>query len=550
MTWLQLTKAQAAGAGLVSRGYLKELSSQDRLWLLPMALAGAAVGAGSVVFMLLGSYRSLMTAGLATGYPEFLFFNALLVSGLFIFILSIPSALAKVYHSRDADLLFSLPLPPGRIVLSKTALLYGAFLPLHLLFFLPAVYVYLEAVTPEPSFILPVILQSLIAPLAPLVLGMTGASFLSGGSGLSRHRVLVEVSGMAMLTAALVAFQSILSRRMMAGMQGLALDPESLFIRLTTASLKALPPLAWGARSLTGNLASLALSAVFTTALTVVGIRFQSGRISTVLIRHREAAFKTKRRSGGRKAFKPRSPLKTLFFREWSVLSSTSTFLFEAAGEALILPLMLVIFSVMIPREILTLVKDSLDGLGFKGLIIFDLLLAFLSINTISSTSLSREGPSFALSLTLPLSGRQQLRAKLLFHLAVFLPSLVTDIVILTVLLNLPISTLIYLFPGGFAALILNFALTISVDLKNPMLTWTNPQQAMKQNLNTLTGLGLSVATLILTAGIGLGFYFSGFSETISGLITALILFPAAFLFLKRAQRLADRTYSGVIELP
>lgn len=563
MTWLQLTRAQAAGTSVFSKGYLRELSRQDRLWLLPLALAGMAVGVGSVVWMLLQNYRGLFLIGRKTGHPELLFFFSLLASGVFIFILSIPTALSRFYHSRDADLLSSLPVTPRQMVLSKTGLLYLFFLLLHLVFFLPAVYVYLLEAGRGAVVVTAVVLQALAVPLAPLVLGILAAALLAGVSVFSRHRVLFEVLGMLIVVAGLVALQALMSRQLMGDLTagGQAMDPDSFLVRMTTAALAALPPAAWAAKGLTGSPLFLLLSLAFTAAVSTLGLGLLSSRIPGILsnlressgsrrVRRRESSGRaeapSRRRDGGTPT---RTPLAALFSREWAILSSNSSFLFEAIGEAAVLPIILVVFSVVVPGEIIGMAVGFLEDIGLRGLPVFILILMFTSINSISSTSLSREGQLFSLSLTLPLPGRVHLTAKMLFHLVIFLPALAVDIIVLYILLDLGPETLLYLVPGGMGAVLLNFSLTVAVDLKNPMLSWSHPQQAMKQNLNTLIGMGLAFLTVIIAGGAGAGLFLSGISETFAGLAVAAVLIIAALPLTRRAFRLAERSYTGGIEM-
>jgi len=318
MTSLQLAKVQFAGTSILSRGYFKELSRQDRLCLLPMTAAGGAVGIGSMVFILLQNYRALFLVGTHTGHPELLYFFSVLVSSLFIFILSIPLALSKIYHSGDAELLISLPVTPLQFVLSKTVLLYGFSLFIHLVFYLPALYVYLGNTSVQAACFFPSLVQAFSAPLPSL-----------------------------------------------------------------------------------GFTAGVAAFCVF----------LLSRRITAILSKHQESAVTLPRTGKKKPRIRARHPVTALFMKEWSVLSSSSAFIFEAVGEALVLPIVLVMFSLLVPDEVVTLAGDFLEGFGMKGPLVLGLILLFTGINSIPSTSLSREGPGLSLSLSLPVSGKDHLKA-------------------------------------------------------------------------------------------------------------------------------------------
>ncbi len=44
--------------------------------------------------------------------------------------------------------------------------------------------------------------------------------------------------------------------------------------------------------------------------------------------------------------------------------------------------------------------------------------------------------------------------------------------------------------PGGLAFQVVGFAAGMFLDLKRPLLKWTHPQQAMKNNTNALGAMG------------------------------------------------------------
>ena len=549
MTLLQLTRAEAAGTSMFSRGYFRELARQDRLWILPLAVCGIAMGAGMAVFMLLQNYRGLLMLGQQIGHPEIMFFFSFLASGLFIFILSIPSSLSKIYHSNDSELLMSLPITPRQIVLSKTLLLYGFFLLLHLLFYLPAVHLFLAYNPVSIGWVVAAVIQGCAVPMVPLTLGIGTASLLAGGSSFSRHRMLFEILGMTLVLAALIGFQMLVSRQMLGNLSEIQLQADSLLVRFASRILRFLPPATWAARSVSGSLWHLPLSLLFSLAVSALLLFLISTRITTVLARRQESARRVKKT--GRPAADKRvhKPTVALFCKEWAVLSSNSVFLFEAIGEVFVLPLILVIFSLVIPGEVMEMATGFLEDFDMKGLLVFALILFFTGINSISSTSLSREGSSFRLSLSLPFRGRVHLKAKLMFHLALFLPALTLDILVLAVILDLSFLSLLYLIPGGVAAIFFIFALTIAIDLKNPMLNWKHPQQAMKQNFNTLIGMGISFLAIICTITLGAGLFLMGLGEAMTGLLLALTLAVSAAILLKRAVRLAEKAYGGAIEI-
>ncbi len=74
---------------------------------------------------------------------------------------------------------------------------------------------------------------------------------------------------------------------------------------------------------------------------------------------------------------------------------------------------------------------------------------------------------------------------------------------------------------SGMVMLLFRFVSSITIDLKRPLLSWTHPQQAVKQNMNVLFSVGIS-------------FGFTGLLDLI---------------FVPRVLAYADRRYGGGLQL-
>jgi len=114
--------------------------------------------------------------------------------------------------------------------------------------------------------------------------------------------------------------------------------------------------------------------------------------------------------------------VRRLLGREWSILSSNSTFIFQAAGELLVLPLILAIYGLILPKQILAQAMQFISSTPALSIALMGVIVLMTSLTTVSSTSISREGTRMALSLSIPVAGRTQVKAKLYFHLLLFPP--------------------------------------------------------------------------------------------------------------------------------
>ena len=241
--------------------------------------------------------------------------------------------------------------------------------------------------------------------------------------------------------------------------------------------------------------------------------------------------------------------VRSLVAREWSILSSNAAFIFEAIGELLILPLLLGVCGLIIPKQYLWRAMHFITAMPALSLTIMGILVLMTSLTTVSSTSISREGRRMALSLSIPVAGRTQVTAKLVLHLLFFSTACVADLAIVWVLFRYPLVSLVFMLPGGIALQVAAFAAGIYFDLKRPLLKWTHPQQAMKSNMNAAWGIGSSACIVAIIAAPCALLALRGISTLLIGCGAAAASIVLAAVLLRRLLAFADRQYGGGMEL-
>jgi ABC-2 type transport system permease protein len=118
------------------------------------------------------------------------------------------------------------------------------------------------------------------------------------------------------------------------------------------------------------------------------------------------------------------------------------------------------------------------------------------TINGTASSAFSREGAQFWMSKVIPVSPDDQVRGKLLHSLAVAMLGVVAAGFIILFKFRIGPATLLAAFLLAFLASITLTAIGMMIDLARPLLNWTNPQKAIKQNLNVLFGLFAELGAL------------------------------------------------------
>ena len=555
MTLLSLARATLRGTTWISRDGIRELARRDRLWVLVVAVAGIAVGIGVLLFMVVGVYRTLLAAGAAGGHPETLFFWALLGSWAFLFVTAIPLALSILYYSNDLPMLLALPVSPPRIVAAKALLLYLYCVPVNLLLVVPAIW--LAAASPGFSVALAVsgLLGLLVYPVFPLSLAMLVVLGLMKAVNLSRYRVALEVAGMAAGIVLLVGLQVLLSRSTIAIIQGGSGNPLSAFATAYVGLARWLPPVAWAADGFVPGagplpvLGALLVSAALCAAVLLLAPLDFLHDVTERRERGARAGAAPARAAALPGHLAPRPLLWRLVGREWAVLSSNSTFIFEAVGELLVLPLLLAVYGLVIPRQVVGSAMQFVTHMPGLGPALMGLLVLMTSLTTFSSTSISREGRLMTISLAIPVRGRTQVKAKLLFHVLFFSSAYLVDCAIVWVLFRFPLASLAYMVPGGIALQLAAFVPGMYLDLKRPILKWTHPQQAMKNSINAISGIGASTAMVMIVAAPCALLILKGVDPFLVGCAAGLVGILVAALLVPPLLRFADRQYGGGLEL-
>ena len=546
MNTLILLKARLKSS-LLTKSYLRDLRERKRFWVLPLAGLGIASGIFSILMILIQNYKAILGIGIETGDPGLVFmFSGIFISVL-IFFLGTPLCLSNIYYSKDNMLAASLPVTMAEIIISRVIAVYLFILPLHLFLLLPAVVLYIPAAGSIETVISAVV-YGITGPVFPLTLSLAAASLLSLAGRRSGYRTAFEITGMLLAIMILGGLQLSFSRALLTG------GELSSITGLTGVYMTTLKKIffasAWTAEGFTrGGWLSLAAGTAFSAASAAAAVLLLRKAGVNLTNNAEGKSRRLKRRVNSSQAVPPagRTMQAALLRRELKVLLSNSAFIIETVGEVIMLPLLLCIFYFTIPEEISMLINRMTEGKGYLPLLVTGILILINSINSVSSTSISREGSSFSISKSLPIGGRVQVKAKMIFHIILFLSSWYLNLLLLTLILKLPAVHLLYLIPAGPAVILLSFAASIHIDLSRPVLNWTHPQQAMKQNMNVPIGMGFG---LLIAAGLLLpaaGLYLLGVNTLLSGFIITAEAVAADIILMPRIFRYADKRYIEIL---
>jgi ABC-2 type transport system permease protein len=245
-----------------------------------------------------------------------------------------------------------------------------------------------------------------------------------------------------------------------------------------------------------------------------------------------------------------RHPVRAVFVREWRIMNRTPIFLLNGLLTVLIFPaLFLVMAKTGAGRGDNAAFLRLLTGQAPAVPVILA-AAAFMvvsgSLNGTASSTFSREGAQFWMSKAFPVAPRDQVLAKFIHSYLIVILGIVPSSLVLHLALHMTIGRIL---PAAGLALLLGVVLTavgMIIDLARPLLDWTNPQKAIKQNLNVLFSMAASIAIMSALGYGGYRAYTAGLSGgTLLALLAALLAVLSA-LGLALLFRFADKRYAEI----
>ena len=513
-----------ANFGLATLKYRLFTEKKDR-WLVPLvglAAAGVVPMFYGIVLLIQNVYYVLRPMGQERALLSF----GVLAGQLLILLFGVYYVIAAFYFARDLDLLIPLPLRPGEVMASKFAVVViNEWLTVAAIV-LPVV-VTLGAVSRAGvGYWVNAALVYAALPVIPLALVSLAVVALMRVVNVSRKKDALILAGSLLLIGLSVAVQVGLGRSAgglgEGGAEGVRSTAESLAAFFTSPNSllnrvgAVFPPSIWATRAIAGGFSAeglghlalfLGVSAGLFAAMVALAERlFYRGVIGlgeTTGKRRRLTGDEMSRRvAGGRRAFA------AVFGREWKIMNRTPIFLLNGVLVSVLLPALFVLMATVGPGRgeaaggdgdamaMLRLLMEKDPLLVVLGAALFMTVCG--SINGTASSTFSREGAQFWISRVIPVAPREQAAAKFAHSYAVATLGVITAAVVAGAFLHVDAGRLA---AGAALALAAGVPLTaagMAIDLARPLLDWTNPQKAIKQNFNVL--LALLADAGILTA--------------------------------------------------
>ncbi|MBQ9891180.1 MAG: hypothetical protein IJM39_07200 [Firmicutes bacterium] len=435
------------------------------------ALLGSSIGAGNWVYMSLTGCMGLLL-------------------GLFG---SIFSTFTTLYKAKDNELLLSLPIPPGNLLLSKIFTVYAMSLLFCTLAMLPGfIYSWIEhAVSPLGVVlsILTIFFMALLVTALSCVLGWLVALVV----GLFPKKNIVTV----LVTLLFIAVYYLFYFKIQQILQSIITNIDAIENGIRGY---AYPIYAMG-RGALGHVPSfLAFAGIALAVFAVVYLVLSRSfiRISTRTEKQHMVQYREKRaRQSGEGA--------ALLRKEFKRFTGSAVYMLNCGLGTLLMPIAAIVILVNMKdiRNLLEMAKaNGLEGLLAYVPLIAAAMVCFIStMNDLSAPSISLEAKNLWLLKSLPVSTDSIFRAKKnLNNVCTIIPALILLAVAAFVLKMNIVDA------AAAAVLVVLFimfcsAAGLAVNLKMPNLNWTNETVAVKQSGSVLVVLfGGWVVVLIIGA--------------------------------------------------
>lgn len=445
---------------------------------------------------------------------------------------SVFAAQHQLFEAKDNEFLLSMPVSPSKLLLSRMLVLYIESFAFEAVVFIPAIIRWIQTSDISVLGIIFAFAILFVLPLFALTLSCILGWLVAIISSRMRNKSLITI----VLSLLLFAVYYYIYFKINDLLQLILVNAEEV-----GRSVKiALYPLYHMGNAMTGNVASfviflaiiIAAFAITCCVLAITFLKVALTKRSVQKIKYREKTLKV---SNIRNA---------LFKRELSRISKNPTYMLNCAMGTFFLvlgTLFLIIKS--------STIRDFITGMPFLSEFlpaIACLAICFIaSMNMLTTPSISIEGKNLWILQSFPISGWSVLKSKLNLHIILTgIPSLLASAVICATFSFSPLmSVLLFLTP--FIFIILTAAAGLLINLRFPMLDWSNETIAVKQSSSLLLSMLFNWTLLGLT--IGLYFAVSDYISTGTYVLTVTIIWALlAFLLVYKLKTKGTEKFAAL----
>ncbi len=436
---------------------------------------------------------------------------------------SVFNTYAEMYLAKDNELLIPMPIPARVILLSRVASVYGLGFMYSSSVWIPTLLFYWIFGTPTALAVIFGILMTFINSLFITVLTCALGWVVALISGKLKNKSVITV----LISIVFLGLYYVVCFRM-----------QDILMSLVENSMMVGEKVrAWGnllyqlGMAATGNVLGFAIFTAITLVLAVICMVVLEKSFFK-MVAHGGTTQKVEYK---KTAAKQTSIEKALLYKEWKRFTGSSTYMLNC-GLGIVFLLAAAVLAVINANSLTAMLDEITEMMPVVRqslpLILAGIICMLVSMNMISTPSISLEGKTLWQLKTMPIRPYRVLNAKLSLHLLVnVIPSLITVICIGLVLSLDPLDILlvaVYV----FLYICIDGALGLILGLMNPNFSWTSETQPIKQGVNILIAM---FGGWVLSFGVpALYFLVADKMECYQYFMICIVVFALLFRMLSR----------------
>ena len=466
--------------------------------------------AGLIIFL---GYSLL--DGLIAIHQETIFIGMILfmIFGLSI-IQTIFSSINILYFTKDSEYLLPLPLKPYQIILARTnVMLIAEYVIIFLIGFIPLV-MYGILTGAGIVYYLTMILAVILVPILPVLLISMLVMFIMSFAKLTKNRNRFQLFATLLVLAIIIAISISTS-----GMkQDLTNEEMAQMVVQANGMIELVkgyvPTVDYLMEALTTNsLYTAILEVLKTLAITIIGFIvymliaqkiYFKGLVGNLF----GGGASNSNKEIKQKEYRNSKLYKSYVGKEFKNMARNPVFLMQCLIPAVLIPILMVVVVFaglnsdgMKSEQIIQMVQQIPTNTFFIASIILGVIQFFTMFIYISITAVSRDGENAVFMKYIPVPLYKQYMYKIIPNIIMNIVTIIVTLGIAEYVLNLPVITLIALFIVATIMGILQSIAMIIVDLKRPKLNWDSEYAVVKQNLNLVFPVLLSMINIVIIFG-------------------------------------------------
>ena len=483
---------------------------------------------------IVGVFSNSLISELLKIHQEKMFLGVILlgIAG-FVLIQTIFSAINLLYYSKDNEYILPLPLKPSQIVIAKTnVLLVTEYFIVAILGLIP-LSIYGILTYANILYYIEMVIVLLIFPIIPILISsllvLIVMSFAKFTKNRNRFQLIATILILVIVFIASFAMGNTDS------------SPEELVQMVMKANgmvelvKNAFPTLGMAIESLTNvnigiQLLNIMLLIVTTAIIYALYVLVGQKLYLKGAVGNLSSGKKNKKKIDEKKAFKNSTIFKTYVGKEFKILLRNPIFFMQCVLPAILFPILIIGMTILGINEesngqtidfanMFTNKTSIYIGIGILCVIQFFLMFIYISV-----TAISRDGQNASFMKYIPVKYMKQIDYKVMPNIIMTSIMSIITVIIAGILIKADILYLLLILITSIIMGVFQSYVLIIVDLKKPKLEWNSEYAVVKQNMNLIWSVVISLIsiTLLIIFGMFLGNILNSFISI--GIIAFLYL--------------------------